>query len=217
MREFEIGTLLWAFRKNDGPHATHTDKFRSRHAHYYEEAFSHLKDEVTSLLEIGINKGGSIRAWRDFFTKATIHALDIREIAVQRVKDEERVEAQLVNTSNRDELVKWAEGKTFDIVIDDGSHCNNDQINAFEVLWPLVKPGGYFVIEDTKVAWNAVRINPGYAPLGTYINDLVRPVTINSTDILEMTIRPNMVVFRKKRVDEPTIEKDVYEPDEEGP
>lgn len=209
------GGLVWCFRKNDGPHATHTDKFRSRHAHYYEEAFSHLKDEVTSLLEIGINRGGSIRAWRDFFTKATIHALDIREIAVQRVKDEERVEAAVMDIGQREKLEQWAESKQFDIVIDDGSHCNDHQIIAFEVLWPLVKPGGYFVIEDTKVAWNTVRINPKFPPLGTYISDLVKPVTINSTDILQMTIRPNMVVFRKKRVDEPTIETDIYEPDED--
>ena len=206
MSEFEKETLVNCFRKNDGPKARNTDKFRSKHAHYYEEAFSHLKTEVTSLLEIGINRGGSIKAWRDFFVNATIYGIDIRRVPVERCEGEERIFSHQIDIGDINVLTKWAEDKEFDIVIDDGSHYNIHQIIAFEVLWPRINPGGYFVIEDTRVSWDLDRIKPGYPILEDYINKLIKPITRSTGDILQMTIRPNMVVFRKKRIKEPTIE-----------
>ncbi len=39
-------------------------------------------------------------------------------------------------------------GKTIDIAIDDGSHQPKARDESFQGLWPLIKPGGLYCIED---------------------------------------------------------------------
>ena len=41
----------------------------------------------------------------------------------------------------------------FDIIIDDGSHVPKHQIISFENLWPSVKPGGLYAIEDIETSF----------------------------------------------------------------
>ncbi|PHH79423.1 hypothetical protein CDD80_4876 [Ophiocordyceps camponoti-rufipedis] len=41
----------------------------------------------------------------------------------------------------------------FDLVIDDGGHTMKQQITSLERLWPVVKPGGLYVIEDLQTSY----------------------------------------------------------------
>jgi hypothetical protein len=204
-----LETLIDMFAKHSVNRST--DKLISRHAYYYDEAFSHLKNEITSLLEIGINRGGSMRAWKDFFVNAEIYGIDCRYSPIRRLEAEggERTHAVRINVEDKEKLARFAVDKQFDIIIDDGSHNNHHQIIAFETLWPTIKPGGYYVIEDTAVSWNENHIHSSYPILETYLTGLIRPITSAKNDILYMTIRPNMVVFRKHRVNEQTVELDL--------
>ena len=43
----------------------------------YEKYFEKLRDEKHNILEIGIDKGDSLRIWRDYFKNANICGLDI--------------------------------------------------------------------------------------------------------------------------------------------
>jgi cephalosporin hydroxylase len=38
----------------------------------------------------------------------------------------------------------------WDLIVDDASHVGELTMATFQLLWPLVKPGGYYVVED----WN---------------------------------------------------------------
>ena len=51
-------------------------------------------------------------------------------------------------------LDNWIEisGGKFDVVIDDGGHQNCQIWHSFMKLWPTVKPGGLYFIEDMQVA-----------------------------------------------------------------
>ena len=40
-----------------------------------------------------------------------------------------------------------------DIIVDDGSHLNEHVIETFEVLFPLLKDGGIYVVEDTQTSY----------------------------------------------------------------
>ena len=48
----------------------------------YEREFGHLFDEPIRLLELGVQRGGSMYLWRDLLPKATIVGLDLNEIPI---------------------------------------------------------------------------------------------------------------------------------------
>jgi len=45
-------------------------------------------------------------------------------------------------------VLRQLSGQQFDLIIDDGSHQH--QQAAVEQLWPLLRPGGVFVVEDIQ-------------------------------------------------------------------
>lgn len=55
---------------------------------------------------------------------------------------------------NREVLDAWIKtsGGQFDVVVDDGGHFQHHIFNSFAALWPQVKPGGLYFIEDLQVA-----------------------------------------------------------------
>ena len=46
----------------------------------YETLFQNKKNTAKNILEIGVQEGGSIKLWYDYFPNATIYGLDIRKI-----------------------------------------------------------------------------------------------------------------------------------------
>ena len=54
---------------------------------------------------------------------------------------------------NVTDLQRWIQesGGKFDIIIDDGGHHNNEIYESFMNLWPIVKPGGLYFLEDMQV------------------------------------------------------------------
>ena len=44
----------------------------------YNDLFCFRKDNIKKILEVGINTGGSILLWRDYFQNANIYGIDIR-------------------------------------------------------------------------------------------------------------------------------------------
>ena len=41
----------------------------------------------------------------------------------------------------------------YDVIVDDGSHVPAHVITSFAALWPLVRPGGVYVVEDTETSY----------------------------------------------------------------
>jgi demethylmacrocin O-methyltransferase len=113
-----------------------------------------------SLLEIGVggyekpqSGGGSLRLWRSYFPFSRIYALDIND----KSPHEERRIKIFQGSQSDPAFLKEVVAKTgpLDVVIDDGSHFSNDVITSFEFLFPQLKSGGVYVIEDTQTSyWN---------------------------------------------------------------
>lgn len=135
-------------------------------AHHYDEEYARhfepLRDRPLNLLEIGIGgynlekRGGeSLRAWEMYFPNATIHGLDIEP---KGWLDGGRIRTHVGDQSSPACLEKLnAEHGPFDVIIDDGSHMQPHIIASFGVLFPLLKPGGIYVVEDMATAYD-----PGY-------------------------------------------------------
>jgi 8-demethyl-8-alpha-L-rhamnosyltetracenomycin-C 2'-O-methyltransferase len=111
------------------------------------------------MLEIGIggyddrSGGQSLNAWQCFFPFAKVIACDVRDKSFLATP---RTIIKRLDQSSEDELrqLRDEEGP-FDIIVDDGSHLNAHQLLTFKTLWPALRPGGVYVIEDVQTSyWN---------------------------------------------------------------
>ena len=144
-----------------------SDKKISCHTETYSFVFNNLRQDVTSLLEVGVGTvadsdspssfkgilshyphyrpGGSLRAWRDFFPNASIYGVDI----VDDCKiDEDRLKTFIFNSTDSHKCNENLNLLTFDVIIDDGAHDAQSQIKTLKNLFNRVRPGGYYIIED---------------------------------------------------------------------
>ena len=103
-----------------------------------------------NIFEIGVETGESLRMFSDYFHKSNIVGLDIEN----KDYNIERVEIFCGDQSDKKILNRIIEKyKTFDVIIDDGSHKNKDVINSFNHLFPYLKFGGLYVIEDLQTSY----------------------------------------------------------------
>ena len=128
-----------------------TDK-DSRHSYTdtYDELFTPFRESATDVLEIGVNQGDSIRLWRDYFTQATIHGADhkLRD-KLALLENDPRVQLH-IGPAYEDSFLETFKGKSFDIIIDDGSHKARHMKYVVSNYFQFLKPGGVMVIEDIK-------------------------------------------------------------------
>lgn len=119
-----------------------------KYTHVYESLLNKKRFSATSLLEIGVAQGASLRTFRDFFPCAKIFGLDIYPESILK---EPRIDVVIGNSSEEKPFLQLKEmngGKTFDIIVDDGSHNPADQLRSFELLWPMLSENGLYIIED---------------------------------------------------------------------
>ena len=96
----------------------------------------------------GYKPGGSLRAWRDFFPNASVYGMDVRRIPNSPTKKIVTLLGNSTDPSQVSQALQHARHKTFDIIIDDGSHYAADQIATLKKSFPLVNPSGTYVVED---------------------------------------------------------------------
>lgn len=134
-----------------------TDKASSHHNFlvFYDRFFSALRDMPgVKLLEIGIYDGASIRTWEDYFPHASIVGADIDPRTLESASA--RTTVEIIDQSNIADLTRLATTHgPFDVVLDDGSHHWDHQITSFRTLYPFVKPGGYYVMEDIDTSYGS--------------------------------------------------------------
>jgi hypothetical protein len=106
----------------------------------------------------------------------------------------------------------------FDVVIDDGGHTMEQQINSFEELWPALNDGGVYIAEDLHTSYWA-EFGGGYKREGTFVEyakdiiDQQNAWHARTGDGLEMTdisrsvrgmhIYDSVIVFDKADVRQP--------------
>jgi hypothetical protein len=127
--------------------------------------------EQICILELGAgpddNIGASVRAWKEYFPAGIhIHVADIKESA--RKLEEEGFKVHVGDLGSQFFLNELC-AIDYDFVIDDASHIWFHQIMSFRSLFPKVKPGGLFIMEDLCTSTNA-SIREGYS-LGLDMKD----------------------------------------------
>ena len=113
----------------------------------YERFLEPLRSRPVRVLEIGIASGGSLLAWRDYFPRAQVYGIDIEKNAHL---DSEVIHTFVADQSKREQLGAFLAKfpGPFDLIVDDGGHAMNQQQVSLGFLFPHVRAGGYYVVED---------------------------------------------------------------------
>lgn len=125
-----------------------TDKSSLNHDYlrHYERILGHLRNEPITLLEIGVFRGGSLRMWEDYLTAARIVGVDIVPDCIQHADN--RREIEIGSQADRDYLDELGRRQRPHVIIDDGSHIADHVILTFRTLFPHLRPGGIYIVED---------------------------------------------------------------------
>lgn len=125
----------------------------------YDRYFKRFREVGTStskiiIIEIGVQKGGSLDMWNAYFGKdnCEIYGIDIdpecKKLEHENIKifigDQENIEFLRHLKANV---------PSPHILIDDGGHSMKQQINTFKELFSHVQPGGIYLCEDTHSSY----------------------------------------------------------------
>lgn len=130
----------------------------------YEALFEDKQQSYLRIIEIGIFMGGSSAYLHELFSPEKIVTMDIRKKPL--VTLDNYIEARGINNSlkprwgvdqgNNSQVSRVVNeefgDQLIDLIIDDASHLLQPTRNTFNTLFPRLRPGGYYFIEDWKWA-----------------------------------------------------------------
>lgn len=209
--KFRIGDLLF---KDGGPHGLKTSlseiiirKSRS-HIEFYKDLISN--NAIKNVLEVGMYEAGSALCFASLFPDMRLSSVDLREpnpaaqTLAARFGDRLRLHYR---TSQADaEALKRIHqsdfaGAPLDMVTDDASHFYDLTRSTFEICFPMLKPGGVYIIEDWAWAhWAGWQKNspwPDKPALSNFIFELVMASATSPNTISKVECDISNVVVHK--------------------
>jgi hypothetical protein len=129
-----------------GSDKSSTVKNNHDYLRHYEWVFGEYRDQKINVIEIGVQKGPSLKAWKWYFSQATIIGIDIQPRC--RNLREDRVEIEIGSQADVEFMQGVCRKYPPTIIIDDGSHLAEHNIVTFEATFPLLPPGGLYIVED---------------------------------------------------------------------
>jgi len=151
-----------------------TDKVSTHQYHHlYDKYLPELRKKPIRMMEIGLGcdmkygPGKSLHVWRRYFEPngVELHFVELdRECASLWAEKMRDVNVHIGDQGNRTFLLDLAKkvGPGFDLIIDDGGHFMEMQQISLEILFDIVKPGGYYVIEDLQTSFIRVYHDPKF-------------------------------------------------------
>ena len=137
-----------------------TDKWGAHfYTPHYQHHFSKYRNKRINMLEIGVGGysnpklgGESLRMWKKYFPHGNIFSLDIHDKSYHQEARIKIFKGSQVDYKFLDDVLENI-GAPLDIIIDDGSHYNEHVIKTFEYLFPKLKDGGIYVVEDIQTSY----------------------------------------------------------------
>ena len=130
------------------------DKWESYLGIYESELASFVEaGQPISLLEIGVQNGGSLQIWRKYLPAGSrIVGIDINPDCAKLELDENTT-LHVADGTDATTLDQVLGDLTFDVIIDDGSHRSDHVVSTYKALYARVRGGGKYIIEDLHASY----------------------------------------------------------------
>ena len=124
--------------------ATHCpDKIGHGYIPSYERIAAELGPSA-NVCELGVAGGASLKMWREqFFPGGIVAGVDVCGVWPPNTV---KITSEQTASDLPGRMAKIS--PSWNLIIDDCSHDGNLTLESWKLLWPLVAPGGYYVIED---------------------------------------------------------------------
>ena len=168
--------------------------------HNYTQVYENYINRSGNLLEIGIACGASLKMWRKWIS-GSVTGIDIRPECAEVCKGYD------INIVIAD-ATEWLPPETYDTIIDDGSHVSADIVQTWEHLWPYVKPGGIYVVEDMRCTHDKGYVNSFEFPkpreafarrhILLWMDELMQLMDYRQSNIDSIHYHREQLIMRKK-------------------
>lgn len=116
--------------------------------HYDQLLAPYRERGGTWLLEVGVKKGGSLVLWRELLDERSfVYGIDVNPDVPTFTRDG-HVKVLVLDSRDAGQVDAALRGLRFDVVIDDGLHTPEAQLQTFRALRPFLASDGVYVIED---------------------------------------------------------------------
>jgi hypothetical protein len=185
----------------------------------YARFFASIPDfRPQNVLELGVWDGGSVAFWFEHLQPRRHVAVDLMQredsdyfrnyVRSRGLADRIRTVwgTDQADSERLKEIVVTQFSGPLDLVIDDASHFYGPTKSSFETLFPLLRPGGLYVIEDW--AWNhwkGCEIGPPGSELTQLVFELVEAVGTTGEPIPSLSVYQGFVVAERGEAGIPQV------------
>lgn len=186
-----------------------TDKnsYFHNYTRQYEPLLKDYRDKNIKYLEIGVYKGDSIKAMREYLSNSQcILGLDINDTCKEYEDKNNNIFVEIGDATKK-EFITFINEKygTFDIILDDGSHINRDIIKSFELLFPLLNDNGIYIIEDVNCYNTPYYVDINYQDHLNYFSQYI--IHLNEGNKQTFCADPYKLIKKTNNVFEYSIDK----------
>ena len=157
-----------------------TDKSHDDHKYVdlYSVLFDPIRSTVRNVTEVGVATGQSLLMWEEFFFNADIYGIDIHANAKARSRFVDHGRIHHFEHANSQDALAVAKLRTpghrlplafgsMDVIVDDGDHRAAGNQRTLNALWPYLRPGGIYCIEDIPTGTNSDQMDYNGIKYGT--------------------------------------------------
>jgi hypothetical protein len=169
----------------------------------------HTDFPAAQIVELGLWKGGSVVFWLEALQPTRLLAVDQRPESGSPVFD-------TWAAANRDRVtVAWGVDQAdaarlvvlvgsaltgpLDLVIDDASHRYEPTLASFEALFPLLRPGGFYIVEDWAWAhWPTLHAAfAGLIPLTRLVTECIEATGNEHSGVAGVTVAQGFAAIER--------------------
>jgi cephalosporin hydroxylase len=179
----------------------------THYSYYYERHLNEFVGRPITILEIGVEDGGSLQVWKKYFgANCKVVGIDVNPNTMYQ---EPQIFTECGSQTDINFLQRVIEkhGRP-DIIIDDGSHVQTDILKTIPFLFNSLNEGGYYIVEDLHTAyWNSHEggISSPYnfvTVASRFVHDVNKqfieePFTPSLNSLMEISFYNSLIFMRK--------------------